>query len=262
MRLTGFVAPLLALIFVASGALAMSGCSSGSGESTPPLAAPAGRKVDAATAGSIAGKVMFTGTPPVREAIRMGSDPACQQSAGPNPQSDAVLVSKDGALQNAFVYVKDGLDPSYTFDAATTPVVLDQRGCTYAPRVLGLGVNQPLVLTNDDPTFHNIHALPKVNHEFNHGLAVKGQTQQEVFTKPEVMVRVKCDVHGWMAAWVGVVAHPFFAVSAADGSFELKGLPPGTYTIEAWHERFGTRTAQVTVADHQAQTVAFSFAAN
>lgn len=259
MRLTRFVAPLLPLIVVAFAASACSSGSSGSSTAAPPP--PAGKKVDAATAGSIAGKVTFTGAPPTREAIRMGSDPACKDGAGPNPQSDAVLVSKDGALQNVFVYVKDGLDPSYTFDAVTTPVVLDQRGCMYSPRVLGVRVNQPIVLTNDDPTFHNIHALPTANREFNHGLAVKGQTQQEVFTKPEVMVRVKCDVHGWMAAWVGVVAHPFFAVSAADGSFDLKGLPPGTYTLEAWHERFGTQTTQVTVADHQAQTVAFSFAA-
>ena len=258
MRLTPFIAPLL---LVTLGTLAVSACSSGSSGSTPPPPAPAGKRVDAAVAGSIAGKVIFTGTPPAREPIRMGSDPACKENAGPNPQSDAVRVSKDGALQNAFVYVKDGLDPSYTFEPVTTPVVLDQKGCTYVPRVLGVRVNQPVVLTNDDATFHNIHALPTTNREFNHGLAVKGQTQQEVFTKPEVMVRVKCDVHGWMAAWVGVVAHPFFAVSAADGSFALTGVPPGTYTVEAWHERFGTQTAQVTVTIHQAQAVAFSFAA-
>ena len=255
MHLTRFIAPLL---LVTCGALASSACSAGSGESTP---APAGKHVNTATAGSITGKISFTGTPPAREPIRMGSDPACKENAGPNPQSNTVLVSKDGALQNVFVYIKSGLDPAYTFDAVTTPVVLDQKGCTYVPRVLGLRVNQPLMLTNDDETFHNIHALPTVNREFNHGLAMKGQTQQEVFTKPEVMVRVKCDGHGWMAAWVGVLAHPFFAVSAADGSFALTGVPPGTYTIEAWHERFGAQTAAVTIADHQAQTVAFAFTA-
>jgi hypothetical protein len=227
--------------------------------SAPP---PAGAVVDAATAGSISGRITFTGTPPAREAIRMGSDPACVAGAGPNPLSDAVLVSSDGALQNVFVHIRDGLDPGYGFETPTTPAVLDQQGCVYTPRVLGVRVNQPLEIANDDPSFHNVHALPAVNLEFNQGLNTKGARMVKTFTAPEVMVRFKCDVHGWMAAYVGVVSHPFFAVTAADGTFALAGVPPGTYTVEAWHERFGTQTAQVTVAERQAQAVAFSFAAN
>jgi hypothetical protein len=143
-----------------------------------------------------------------------------------------------------------------------SPAVLDQKGCLYQPRVLGVRVNQPLVISNDDATFHNVHALPKTNLEFNQGLANRNDKMTKTFTAPEVMVRFKCDVHGWMAAYVGVVAHPFFAVTGADGSFNLTGVPPGTYTVEAWHERFGTKTTEVTVGDHQSQTVSFSFAAN
>src|SRR6185503_11174720 len=130
---------------------------------------------------------------------------ACVAGESPNPQSDAVLVSGDGALQNVFVYIKSGLDPSYSFDAPTSPVVLDQKGCLYRPRVLGVRVNQAVTISNDDATFHDVHALPKTNLEFNQGLANRNDRMSKVFTAPEVMVRFKCDVHGWMAAYVGVV---------------------------------------------------------
>ncbi len=218
--------------------------------------------MDAATAGSITGKVTFTGTPPAAERLRLASDPACVQGDTPNPVSDAVLIGEAGALQNVFVHVKSGLDAGYGFAVPADPVVLDQHGCRYAPRVLGIRAGQPLEIVNSDATFHNVHALPAINQEFNHGQQVKGERTRRVFSEPEVMVRFKCDVHGWMAAWVGVMAHPFFAVTAADGSFTLNGVPPGTYTVEAWHERFGTRTAEVTVADRQAAETSFTFTAN
>jgi len=241
--------------------VAMAACTSVS-ETPASTPAPPGRTIDAATVGSIAGKVTFTGTPPVAERLRLASDPACVQGDGPNPLSDAVLVGDGGALRNVFVHLKSGLDAGYTFAMPSDPVVLDQQGCRYAPRVLGIRIGQALEIVNSDPTFHNVHALPKVNQEFNEGQQVKGQRSRRIFTAPEVMVRFKCDVHGWMAAWVGVVNHPFFAVTGADGSFTLAGVPPGTYTVEAWHERFGTRTADVTVGDRQAATMSFAFAAN
>jgi plastocyanin len=231
-------------------------------EPPPPAAAAApGRPVDPATVGSLSGTVTFTGAVPPAEVVRMGTDQACVQGAGPNPQSDAVLVGASGALQNAFVYVKDGLDPSYAFETPMAPVVLDQKGCRYTPRVLGVRVGQPIRVLNSDATLHNVHALPMVNAEFNKSTPTLGSNTTQTFTAPEVMVRFKCDVHGWMAAWVGVVAHPFFTVTDASGAFALKGLPPGTYTIEAWHEKFGTRTSTVTIADKQAQTVSFTFTA-
>lgn len=222
-------------------------------------AAAAGKKVDAATAGSITGQVKFDGTVPAADIIRMGGDKKCVPDAGPNPQSDALLVSADKGVQNAFVWVKDGLDPAYTFDAPTTPATLDQKGCLYTPRVLGVRVGQAIEIVNSDPTMHNVHALPMANREFNHGQPKQNTRLSEVFTTPEVMVRFKCDVHSWMAAWVGVVPHPYFAVTDDKGEFKLPGLPPGSYTLEAWHEKLGKQTAQVSIAPNQAQPVSITF---
>jgi len=233
----------------------------GSQPASAPVPTGGGKKVDAATAGAITGRVAFEGTPPARDVIRMGVDQECVKGSGPNPQSDAVLVGPTGGVQNVFVYVKDGLDPAYSFDAPTASIPLDQKGCHYSPRVFGVRAGQPIELTNSDATLHNVHALPMSNQEFNTGAPVQGWRMTHVFTVPEVMVRFKCDVHGWMAAYVGVMTHPFFAVTNADGAFELKGLPPGTYTIAAWHEKFGTKTQQVTIGEHQTQTVSLSFAA-
>ena len=248
-------APAFALALAALTVAA--GCSSA--PPPPPPAAAGGKHVDQATAGAISGHVVFAGTPPAPDVIRVGLDQVCAQTVGANVQSQAVLVGKDGALQNAFVYVKDGLDPSYTFDVPTTPVTLDQKGCRYEPRIFGVRAGQPIEVVNDDPTLHNVHALPMANQEFNQGEPTQGARLTRTFTVPEVMVRFKCDVHAWMTAYAGVMANPYFAVTGADGTFEIKGLPPGTYTIEAWHEKFGTRTATVTVAASQTATTSFSF---
>lgn len=248
---------LLALIV----ALAfISACNS---QDAAPKAPTGGTKaVDKDTAGAITGRVVFTGTPPPVETLRMASDPVCTQNAGPNARSDAVVIASDGALKNAFVYVKEGLDPSYGFDVPTATVTLDQKGCVYSPRVFGLRAGQPLEIVNSDPTLHNVHALPMANLEFNKGFPFQGMREKRTFTVPEVMVRFKCEVHQWMSAYVGVMAHPFFAVSAADGTFEMKGLPPGTYTLGAWHEKFGTRTGTVTIGDRETKQISFSFAVN
>jgi plastocyanin len=211
--------------------------------------------------GAISGRVTFSGAPPAAVAIKMDSDPACVSGTSPNPQTDAVLVGNDGALANVFVYVKDGLDPDYAFAPPATSAILDQDGCHYKPRVLGVRVGQTIEISNSDPTFHNVHALPITNPEFNRGLPTEGSKMTRTFTEPEVMVRFKCDVHGWMMAHVGVLPHPYFAVTGVDGSFSLAGVPPGTYMIEAWHERFGTRSMQVTVATSGTATSNFTFAA-
>ncbi len=238
-------------------AAALAGC--GSSPPPPPAQAPPGKTVDPATAGSIGGRAVFDGTPPPAEALHVGTDPACIQGAGANPVSDAVLIGADRGVQNVFVYVKDGLDAGYSFAVPTTPVVLDQKGCRYVPRVLGIQAGQPLEIVNSDATLHNVHAMPKINREFNVAEPVQGMRVTQTFTVPEVMVRFKCNVHGWMAAYLGVRADPFFAVTNPDGTFEIKGLPPGTYTIEAWHEKFGTRTQQVTIGPQQTQQLSFTF---
>jgi hypothetical protein len=247
----------LALVSVMACSMACSGKLS---DAPAPTNTP-GKKVDLATAGSLSGTVRFEGTPPDNELLRLSTDKKCVLNAGPNPQSDAILVSADGALKNTFVYVKDGLESGYAFDPPAGPAKLDQHGCIYTPRVLGVRVGQSIEIVNSDDTMHNVHALPMVNQEFNKSQPKVNDRMTTAFTAPEVMVRFKCDVHGWMAAHVGVVDHPYFAVSDAAGRFEIKDLPPGTYTLEAWHEKFGRSAAKVTVAEKQAQTVAFSFAA-
>lgn len=225
--------------------------------SAPPAAA---RRVDTATAGAVTGRIAFEGTAPKPEILRMGRDKACVEGAGPNPVSDAVLISADGGLANVFVYIKDSFD-GYTFETPAEAVTLDQKGCVYVPRVFGVRVGQPIEILNSDATIHNVHALPMQNQEFNESQNRAGMRTTKIFTVPEVMVRFKCDFHGWMAAYVGVMSHPFFAVTDATGAFSIAGLPPGTYTLEAWHEMFGTRTQQVTVDPGGKQAIALSFSA-
>jgi plastocyanin len=172
---------------------------------------------------------------------------------------ETVLVNNDG-LENVFVYIKDGLG-NYFFEVPTTAVVLDQRGCRYVPHVLGLRVGQPLEILNSDATMHNIHAVPSVNREFNFSQHIQGMKAVKTFTAPEVMVRFKCDVHTWMTAYVGVLNHPYFAVTANGGQFDLKDVPAGTYTVEAWHEKFGAQTQSVTLAEKERREVTFTFKA-
>jgi hypothetical protein len=237
-------------------------CGGGGQESSTPAAttaAPAGAmKVDPSTAGDIKGTVMLTGAAPKNEPIRMNADPICvKQTSGPQSQ-ETFVVSGDGKLANVFVYVKDGLG-NYAYDPPAGNVTLDQHGCRYMPHVFGVRVGQPLEIVNSDPTLHNIHALPKNNPEFNNGQPIQGMKMNHTFKAKEVMVPFKCDVHGWMNAYVGVLDHPYFAVSKEDGSFELKGLPPGTYTIEAWHEKLGATTQSVTIGAKESKDVSFTF---
>jgi plastocyanin len=244
---------LVCLAAVASLAVACGGGQPSSSETAP--AAPVTNPVDPATAAAVTGKVSFMGTPPPAERILMSSDPRCMNA---DAKTETVMVSADGSLQNVFVYVKDGLG-NLKFPVPTAALVLDQKGCQYRPHVFGVQAGQPIEILNSDPTLHNIHAWPQTNQEFNLGQAIQGMKDTHVFTTPEIMVPFRCDVHKWMNSFVGVVAHPFFAVTGGDGAFRLEGLPPGTYTIEAWHEKFGTRTASVTVGAKESKDVAFTF---
>ena len=220
--------------------------------------APAPAAVDPATAATVTGRITFAGTAPTPEPVKMSSDPSCAQPGAPPATKEDLVVGSGGGLQNVFVYVKDGLG-NRTFATPEAPVVLDQKGCHYLPHVLGIQVGQPLEIRNDDPTLHNVHALAKQNAEFNQGQPLKGMKNIHTFSTKEVMVPFKCDVHGWMNAFIGVLDHPFFAVTSADGSFSLKELPPGTYTIEAWHEKLGTQTQMVTVGEKETKDVAMTF---
>jgi plastocyanin len=264
MRLRNTWVGLLGIALAAS----VVACGGGSQEAAKPAesaAAPAGaaggQKVDPATAGDVKGVVSLDGVAPKNEAIKMNADPVCV-SANKSPQfQETYQVGADGkSLANVFVYVKDGLG-NYVFDTPTEPAKIDQQQCRYHPHVFGIRVGQPLEILNSDPTLHNIHAIPKANQEFNNGQPIQGMKMTHTFTAPEIMVPFKCDVHGWMNAYVGVVNHPYFAVTDKDGKFELKSLPPGTYTIEAWHEKLGTQTASVTLGAKESKDVTFTFKA-
>jgi plastocyanin len=245
-------------------AATLTACGGGETQESPaasaPAAAPAGgQRIDAATAGTITGTVTIEGAAVKNEAIRMNADPVCVREAPGAQSQETFVVGSDGkTLGNVFVYVKDGLG-NYVYDPPSGPVALDQRGCRYRPHVFAVRVNQPVEIINSDPTLHNIHATPKSNQEFNTGQPIQGMKMEHVFTEPEVMVPFKCDVHSWMNAYVAVMEHPFYAVTTEDGKFELKGLPPGTYTVEAWHERLGTSTQSVTLAASESKPITFAF---
>ena len=225
----------------------------------PEAPAPAtGTAVDPATAATITGRVIVEGTVPKPESIAMEGDPVCATASGAAQMTEYFVVGPENGLENVFVSVKSGLGPR-TFPAPTAPVVLDQKGCHYTPHVVGVQVGQPLEIVNSDDTLHNVHAVPQVNEEFNIGQPIKGMKNTHKFTAREVAILFKCDVHGWMNAHVGVVEHPFFAVTAGGGRFSLETLPPGTYEIEAWHEKLGTQTQTVTVGEKETKDISFTF---
>jgi plastocyanin len=247
---------------VAASLVACGGGQESSSPAAPASSAPAGAlKVDPATAGNITGVVVLDGVAPKNEPIRMNADPVCLKEAKGPQEQETFVVGPDGkSLANVFVYVKDGLG-NYVYDAPTGAPRIDQKQCRYTPHVFGMRVGQTLEIINSDPTLHNIHAVPKTNREFNTGQPIQGMKTNHTFTAREVMVPFKCDVHGWMNAYVGVLDHPYFATTDTSGKFELKGLPPGTYTVEAWHEKLGAMTESVTVAATESKDVSFTFKA-
>jgi plastocyanin len=240
-------------------ALLSAGC--GGGQASPAQSAPPAnaKRVDESKAGVVSGRVTYEGPAPEPRTVKVDTDPACQREH-PNGLTVDPITVNNGGLENVFVYVKTGLD-DYGFDTPTQAVTLDQKGCVYTPHVFGVRVGQPIEIVNSDQTLHNVHAVAATNREFNFPQAIQGMKQTKTFTAPEVMVHFKCDVHNWMSAYVGVLNHPYFAVTANGGAFELKNLPAGTYTIEAWHEKLGTQTQAVTLGEKDAKPVNFTFKA-
>ena len=225
-----------------------------SGGEAPVAAAPA---FDPATAGDVSGMVMVDGELPAPEELRMNSDPVCAMNATNTMSS--TYVGANGHLGNVFVYVKEGLE-GRSFPPATGSVTINQQGCRYTPHVFGIRVGQTFEIRNSDQTLHNIHATAQVNDEFNMGQPPNIPLTRE-FDRPEIMVPFKCDVHSWMNAYVGVLDHPYFAVTAEDGMFDISTLPPGDYVLEAWHEALGTQTQNVTVTTGQTAEISFTFTA-
>ena len=224
-------------------------------------AAPATSAPGAQGSGSVTGAVKFEGTAPAATKVKMNADPICQQQHTEPVMSEEVVVNSNNTLKNVFVYVKEGVSGSYS--APTEPVVLAQKGCWYLPHVFGIQVGQPLQIVNDDATLHNVNSKSKgkTNKPFNIAQPTKDMKTEKKFSEVEVLVPFKCNVHPWMHAFAGVVNNPFYAVTDDSGNFTIKGLPAGTYTIEAVHEKYGPQTQQVTIGDGESKAAEFTFKA-
>ena len=216
--------------------------------------------------GTVTGTVKFEGPVPPKKPISMDADPVCA-SSNPNAVAEDLVVNGDN-LENVFIYVKDGKTAdqksisNLSFDVPAEPKVLDQQGCHYKPHVIGVQTRQTINVLNSDPTSHNVNVQAKKNEQFNQGQGPSAAPIVKQFQRSEVLIPVKCNQHPWMRAYIGVLSHPFYSVSGQDGKFEIKNLPPGTYTLVAWHERLGEKTQQVTVAANGSVQQDFSFAAS
>ena len=207
--------------------------------------------------GTLTGKILFEGEAPLRKRIDMSQDANCAEIAR-NPRTEDFVMA-NGQLANVFVYVKDGELTRFAFETSSAPVVLDQQQCQFTPRVLGIQTGQTLTILNSDPTTHNVHPAPRVNPEWNQMQMPYGTPIEKRFTRAETLIPVKCNQHPWMKAYVGVLGHPFFAVSSKDGSFSIADLPPGDYTLVAWHETRGERTASFSIGPGEAKSVDLVF---
>ena len=233
-------------------ALTLTGC-----KQTPTPAAP---PIDPTTTSTLTGIIHFNGTPPPRIPIDMSADPACAQPNLPN-LTEQYLVT-DHRLANVYVYIKSGA-PNYTVAANTPPVPLDQRGCRYTPHVIAVQQGGSVQFLNSDATTHNIHTLPTQpgNASVDISEPAHSSPRTETFYTPELMLPVRCNNHPWMSAFINVAPNPWFAISAADGTFRIPNLPPGTYTLAAVHEKLGEQDIQITVAPKSVATASFTFTA-
>ena len=243
-------------ILIAAGvacALTLAGC--GGGE-TPapkadagatPAAGGAAATPDMDNGATVTGKVIFDGTAPVMKVLDMSAVPACTAAHKTPARSEELIVGKDKGIKDAFVWIKSGLPADKTWAVPTTAVTITQEGCMYSPHVLGIMAGQNLDIKNSDPTNHNIHPMPAVNADFNQSQPPGAADITHVFPREEVLVPVKCNIHPWMKAYIGVVNSPFYAVTGDDGSYTIKGLPPGTYTIEVVHEHWKDQPQDQTI---------------
>jgi plastocyanin len=244
-------------------ALAITGCGSkDSGQTAEqpaaPAAAPTGKTVDATTTGSVTGTVTLDGKAAPEKPINMSAEPYCQKANSGPVVPPTVVTDDKGDLGNVVIFVKDGLG-DYVFTTPTDSVPLAQKGCMYSPHVIAVMAGQTFEVKNDDQTTHNIHPMPKDNREWNKSQAPGTSPIDDSFARPELAIPVKCNVHPWMKSYIFVFKNPYYAITGKDGSFELKNLPPGTYTIEAWQEKYGTQDQTVTIGPKESKTVQFKF---
>jgi hypothetical protein len=210
--------------------------------------------------GNVTGKIAFQGQAPKFPAISMDADQVCAAKHTARVYPEAVVVNDNGTLRNVFVYVKAGLEGK-NMPVSDVPVELDQEGCIYVPHVLGIQAGQNLKVVTSDKTTHNIHPMPKVNRDWNISQPPGAEPIIKTFSRPEVSIPVKCNQHPWMRAYVHVLSHPFYAVTGQDGTFELKGLPPGSYEVVAVHEQYGEQSMKVTVPAKGSATADFTYKA-
>ncbi len=210
-------------------------------------------------AGTITGNIKYEGKVPKFREIKMDADPICLTKHTDAVFPQTLELGEGQTMANIFVYISKGV-PKKDYPTPTEPLVLDQEGCMYAPYVSGVMVNQDIKVLNPDGTLHNVHAVPKINAEFNIAMPKFRKEVTKSFDKPEMYIPFKCDVHPWMIAYVSVMEHPFFDTTETDGNFEITGLPAGTYEVSAWHQKLGTQTASVTIAaEGESQTADFIF---
>lgn len=253
----------LSWIIVLTSVLVTGACGGGEPETSqeaPKASTPvAVTKIDPTTAATLKGKVLFDGELPRSRRLAMDAEPACAAMHTEPVYSEVVVANDNNTLRHVFVYVKEGLEGK-VFETPKEPAIIDQKGCIYKPHILGVQTNQPIKILNSDSTTHNIHPLPKNNREWNESMAPGVKPKNKKFPREEVMIAVKCNVHPWMKNYIGVLKHPFFAVTDEEGSFEIKGLPPGEYTLEAWHEflKEGVTSHKVILADSETKSVDFT----
>ena len=242
-------------------ALAITGCGSKESATTEQPAAttaPAGKTVDASTAGSVTGTVTLDGKAAPEKPINMSAEPYCQKANSGPVVPPTVVTDDKGDLGNVVIFVKDGLG-DYVFTTPTDSVPLAQKGCMYSPHVIAVMAGQTFEVKNDDQTTHNIHPMPKDNREWNKSQPPGASPLDETFGRAEVAIPVKCNVHPWMKSYIFVFKNPYYAVTSKDGKFTLKDLPPGTYTIEAWQEKYGVLDQTVTIGAKESKPLTFTF---
>ena len=214
----------------------------------------------AVAASTVTGTITFTGKPPALKPLAMDADPACAKKHGKPVPAEMLVLGSGNTMANVIVWVSKGLPAGKKYPVPSTPVTLDQRGCVYVPHAMGIMVGQAYRILNSDGILHNVHTLPKINPSFNRAMPATSKEASTTFAKPEPIFQIKCDVHPWMSAYIGVFEHPFFSTTGTDGKFTIAGLDAGTYVITAWHERLGTQTASVTVTGSDTKTQDFKFA--
>lgn len=231
-------------------AITMTGALAGGASVQPPHKPPGMR-------GTIKGHVRLNGKPPGNVVIRMGMDPMCvKMNAGKRVVQETVAAAVDGSLANVFVTVAGKFAPA---PVPTSAVLIDQRGCVYTPRVVGLRLGQTLQVNNSDTLLHNVHALSARSNGFNASQPKAGVVLQQVPKEEEIMLRLKCDIHSWMTAYIGVVAHPYFAVTGSTGTFEIPDVPVGTREVQFWHEQYGVLSKRVEVKAGATTTIDLAY---